>query len=540
MTHPTSGQSTRAAGHDQMVEKSTISGSSTGASRKGTSRDDPERRLESVFTAAISASEEVVPRLLHVLCTMLNSRYAVFARQANDRRRRTLVGVRHNGSRIVRIDNLVRSEDFRRALEAPTGNWIVDDESGRRWRGTLRMPLDGLVRGAVVLGGRGCLPSEWRRHEFLQSLATAATPLFAAATRLDKVFEEGARLRRRAARSARGNGDLTDPLAGLSGDELTPRVTEIIGESDAIRRVKHAVLTAARSDVPVLIEGESGTGKELIARAIHAASERRDEPFVCENCGAISEQLVESELFGHVHGAFTGATTDRKGLFERAARGTVFLDEIGEMDLSTQKKLLRVLQEKEVRRVGGQETLTVDFRTVSATNRVLEEQINTGAFREDLYYRLNVATIHAPPLRHRHSDIPLLIEHFNLMLSEDAKRDPLNFTKEAIEMLSLYRWPGNIRELLNEVLYLVSSGHTTIGPEQFSPRVLRCLRRMPSTSPHGRNGGNLLDLERDVIGSAVVAALRRARGNRAEAARTLGITRGALYRRMKRYDIDVG
>jgi transcriptional regulator with PAS, ATPase and Fis domain len=299
-----------------------------------------------------------------------------------------------------------------------------------------------------------------------------------------------------------------------------------------------AVISAARSDIPVLIEGESGTGKELIARAIHRLSVRGTKPFVCENCGAMPESLAESELFGHEKGAFTGAHERKPGLFEQALQGTVFLDEVGEMDLSLQRKLLRVLQEREIRRLGGSEVIAVDFRLVSATNRRLEKLVAAGEFREDLYYRLNATTIHVPPLRERVDDIPLLVDHFGSLFTRELRRPPVALTSRALGALQAYRWPGNVRELRNEMWRLSTSEKAEVDEGDLSHRILDDARRigvgwppLPEVLP------SLEEYERQTVGVLLESVLRKVRGNRAEAARLLGVSRSMLYRRLSRYGL---
>ncbi|MGQ9592830.1 MAG: sigma-54 interaction domain-containing protein, partial [Planctomycetota bacterium] len=310
-----------------------------------------------------------------------------------------------------------------------------------------------------------------------------------------------------------------------------PEVPELVGRSAALARVLEFVRIAALGDYPVLVEGESGTGKELVARAIHRLSARSSGPFESENCGALPESLVESEFFGYEKGAFTGATAQKAGLFERARRGTIFLDEIGEMDLSTQRKLLRVLQEKHVRRVGGAKLIPVDFRVISATNRTLEDMVARGTFRKDLFYRLNVASICIPPLRDRPEDIPLLADHFNRSFAAEFGRPPLEFSASAIEAFGAYAWPGNVRELRNEILRLSTGPETRVDAGALSPRIQRGVRTFRPRDPRP----SLFELEREAVGSAILAAIRTSNGNRAEAARKLGITRAALYRRARRY-----
>ena len=225
----------------------------------------------------------------------------------------------------------------------------------------------------------------------------------------------------------------------------------IIGASPAMDRLKNTIRTVASTQSTVLIYGESGTGKELVARAVHSCSPRASEPFVSINCGAFPETLLESELFGYVKGAFTGANQNKRGLFEVADRGTIFLDEIGEMDLSMQVKLLRVLQERCIRPVGGTQEVAIDVRVIAATNRDLERQVAENTFREDLYYRLNVIPIVVPPLRERREDVPLLVNHFVKKYAKSAGRNITQVSPESLAELSTYDWPGNVRQLENTI-----------------------------------------------------------------------------------------
>ena len=226
---------------------------------------------------------------------------------------------------------------------------------------------------------------------------------------------------------------------------------EIIGQSETIKEVFDRIGKVGTTDVTVLIEGESGSGKELVAREIHKRSKRRNEPLIIMNCAAVPETLIESELFGHEKGAFTGAAERRSGKFELANKGTIFLDEIGDMSVSTQSKLLRVLQEQKFERLGGTETLAVDVRIISATHRDLEEEIEEGRFREDLYYRIKVVNIKIPPLRHRKEDIPLLVNRFIQYFSEKHQKRIASISSEAIKVLISYSWPGNVRQLKNVI-----------------------------------------------------------------------------------------
>ena len=224
---------------------------------------------------------------------------------------------------------------------------------------------------------------------------------------------------------------------------------EIIGQSEAIKEVFDRIEKVGTTDVTVLIEGESGSGKELVSREIHKRSKRRNEPLIIMNCAAVPETLIESELFGHEKGAFTGAAERRSGKFELANKGTIFLDEIGDMSISTQSKLLRVLQEQKFERLGGAETLAVDVRIISATHRDLEEEIEEGRFREDLYYRIKVVNIKIPPLRHRREDIPLLVNRFIQYFSEKHQKHIASISSDAMKILISYNWPGNVRQLKN-------------------------------------------------------------------------------------------
>ena len=226
---------------------------------------------------------------------------------------------------------------------------------------------------------------------------------------------------------------------------------EIIGQSEAIKEVFDRIEKVGTTDVTVLIEGESGSGKELVARELHKRSKRRNEPLIIMNCAAVPETLIESELFGHEKGAFTGAAERRSGKFELANKGTIFLDEIGDMSVSTQSKLLRVLQEQKFERLGGTETLAVDVRIISATHRDLEEEIEEGRFREDLYYRIKVVNIKIPPLRHRKEDIPLLVNRFIQYFSEKHQKRIASISSEAMKVLISYNWPGNVRQLKNVI-----------------------------------------------------------------------------------------
>ncbi len=309
-------------------------------------------------------------------------------------------------------------------------------------------------------------------------------------------------------------------------DELSP-FSEIIGESPAMRRVLEQVSMVARADTNVLIRGESGTGKELIARALHAGSQRRFLPIVVVNCGALSEGIIESELFGHEKGAFTGAHYRRKGKFEMADGGTLFLDEIGDIGLKTQVDLLRVLEEKKIVRVGGNAEIPVDFRLVAATNRNLEAMVSEGKFREDLYYRLNVFSIAIPPLRERREDIAPLARAFLARFARGMNKAVTRIAPEAMALLTAYDWPGNVRELQNalERAVLVCAGReTTAGDLPFH-------LNGPKEAPVGKS---LSDMERQ----HVRRILHDSGWNITRAARLLEIDRVTLYNKIKRYGLE--
>jgi DNA-binding NtrC family response regulator len=296
----------------------------------------------------------------------------------------------------------------------------------------------------------------------------------------------------------------------------------VLGNSPEMRQVMSMVEKVAQSDVTVLIRGESGTGKELVAEAIHRRSPRSAGPLVAVNCAALTETLLESELFGHEKGAFTGAIKKKLGRFELAHGGTIFLDEVGDVSPALQAKLLRVLQEKEFVRVGGTETIAVDVRLIAATNRNLEQAIQEGKFREDLYYRLSVFPIVVPPLRERPEDIEPLVEHF-LAAHGKSLEDMDNRT---LEQLTSYHWPGNVRELEN----VIERALILAGGERVGPSHLPFFDSREATGSLDQGGLNLESLERE----SIIRALRQTGGNKAEAARLLGITRRALYSRMER------
>ncbi len=310
----------------------------------------------------------------------------------------------------------------------------------------------------------------------------------------------------------------------------------IIGRSSAMVHLLETVAQVAPTDATVLISGESGTGKELIASAIHFNSSRITKPFIKINCAAITETLLESELFGHEKGAFTGADRRKDGRFLQANGGSLFLDEIGEMPFTMQAKLLRVLQEKELTRVGGETVIKVNVRVVAATNKVLPDLVKTGSFREDLFYRLNVVALEVPPLRERREDIPLLAQHFLDIFVVKNDKGIKGFTSAAVNRLVNYDWPGNIRELMNTVergVVLARGEHLDV--DDFS--LLQGQKpEFHQKSPRIQEKKNILPLDQ-VERNAVLQALEQTSGNKSETARQLGITRRTLHQKLKKYGV---
>lgn len=332
--------------------------------------------------------------------------------------------------------------------------------------------------------------------------------------RLEKIFESK--------RLQRENLYLKRELT-RKGDSL-----ETIGKSKPITELLKLVEKVAKTDSTILITGESGTGKELIAKEIHRKSPRVAHPFITINCGAMPETLLESELFGHKRGAYTGAVKDKEGLFQVAQKGTFFLDEVGETSLATQVKLLRVLQEREIIPLGDTRTLKVDVRVIAATNDNLEEKINEGGFREDLYYRLNVILLRVPPLRERREDIPLLVDHFIQKACSRLNVPPKKISPELVEVLMEHEWPGNVRELENAIerACVLVEGEEI---QRKSDLPEKLLQKEPFPPAH-----SLRDQERQ----AILSALQENNGSIIHAAETLGIHASTLYRKMKRYGID--
>lgn len=312
----------------------------------------------------------------------------------------------------------------------------------------------------------------------------------------------------------------------------------IIGKSAGMKYLLETVARVAPSEASVIIYGESGTGKELIAGALHYNSHRNKGPFVKINCAAITETLLESELFGHEKGAFTGADRRKEGRFVQAHHGTLFLDEVSEMPLTMQAKLLRVLQEREVVRVGGEKVVSVDVRVIAATNKDLMEMIEKGVFREDLYYRLNVVNLHIPPLKDRADDIPLLAEHFLEIFKVRNNREIKGFSPAAMEKLMQSEWPGNVRELMNTIergVILARSEYLGIEDFQMTPKFIDAAVHAPVSAENSVTE-EILPLE-EVERQSILKTLDFTEGNKSEAARKLGITRKTLLKKLKNYGV---
>ena len=311
-------------------------------------------------------------------------------------------------------------------------------------------------------------------------------------------------------------------------------VGNLVGESGPMRRVYELVRRVSDTDASVLLTGESGTGKELVARALHMESARAQQPFVAINCAAVPANLLESELFGHVRGAFTDAKSSRKGLFEQAQGGTVLLDEIGELPTEMQPKLLRVLQERTVRPVGSSEEVPINTRVISATNRDLETEVDEGRFREDLYYRLNVVQIHVPPLRARGNDILLLAQHYIQQFAERLQRPVKGLTSDAAKAMLEYDWPGNVRQLQNSMERAVTLTRFDQITVEDLPEKIQTYRseRIDQVEVNAEHMLSLEELERRYI----ERVLRATNGNKTQAAKVLSLDRRTLYRKLERYE----
>ncbi len=307
----------------------------------------------------------------------------------------------------------------------------------------------------------------------------------------------------------------------------------LVGQSRAMQRVYQKIKDVAATDIPVLITGESGTGKEMVARAIHELSPRKSKPFIPVNTGALPRELIASELFGHLKGSFTGAVSDKKGKFEEANKGTLFLDEIGTMSHEVQISLLRVLETHQIERLGSGRPINVDVRVIAASNEKLEELMEQGRFRDDLYYRLNVFHIELPPLRERRDDIPYLAHYYREQFNLDLKRHVEGFSDGAMDLLKTYPWPGNVRELRNVILRAVlSAGQSTLIKRKHLPE-LASRSSVAAMNVTFKTGTTLSEVEKTMI----IQTIKAVKGNKLKAANILGISRRSLYNKLEEYQI---
>lgn len=398
---------------------------------------------------------------------------------------------------------------FNRAAERITG-YPREEVLGRDCRAAFGGPLCGTKCFADVVP-----PAAWQDMRFPVNILTRSGEPRRLELAVTKMIDQDGAF----AGVLASFHDLTDLIAlRIQLGELDS-FNGIVARDPEMMHVFRQIRDLTPNHYPVLISGETGTGKELVAAAIHEESLRAGAPFVPINCGAIPEGILESELFGHVKGAFSGAIRDKRGRFELARGGTVFLDEVADLPRAVQVKLLRVLQEGTFERVGGEETVSADVRVISATNRDLKQEVRAGRFREDLYYRLNVVPLHLPPLRKRRNDIPLLIEHF-LRQGAGEGQKPAGLSREALAAMMDYPWPGNVRELQSAVRFAGVRSQGRIIRPQHLPLELQTWKKKRSS----RGPSRKLDQER------VTAALSQTGGNRAQAARMLGVGRATLYR----------
>ncbi|HUR27370.1 MAG TPA: sigma 54-interacting transcriptional regulator [Planctomycetota bacterium] len=445
---------------------------------------------------------------------------------------RSIVGAVLEKGEAFRSDDAVRDEAF-----APSAS-----VAEMKLRSVLCVPMrvGGEVRGAVYVDNRF---AHGQFDESAQELLEAFADQSALALERMRLIEDNQRANRhleaanaQLKNALRYQSQALDSLSeglGHGGFELTREYASIIGRGRVMRAMLAILDRVVDGDFPVLLLGESGTGKELVAAALHRESPRGKAAFIGVNCGAIAEGLLESELFGVVKGAFTGAVKDRPGLIEAAQGGVLFLDEIGEMSLGLQAKLLRVLQERRVRRVGGNQEIAIDARIVSATNRDLAREVAAGRFREDLYYRLKVVQIEVPPLRERREDLAVLVDHFLTRLCAEGTRKKPVVKAECMERLLAHDWPGNVRELSHEITRMFALGGDELGPELVA-HLARTPRSASQSSLRGLVGRRMDDIEAEVIR----ATLEATGGKRGEAAKMLGIPRRTFYNRLRALGID--
>jgi transcriptional regulator with GAF, ATPase, and Fis domain len=484
-----------------------------------------QRRLDlgEVLAAVAEAALDLVPRATHVAILLSgedDDRFAPVLARARPGRETSDAGPVKTSRAVLR--RVLR--DRAAVLVANAPEELGDSESlmGARIMSCLGVPLwDGdVIRGVLQCDNRASAGIFKERDLDLLSVLAAQAALAIENARLLsrlKIAEE----------------QLRGEVRYLKVRE-EKRLPGIIGESAAMKAIFGQLAKVVDTRATVCVEGETGTGKELVARAIHYQSKRRDKMFVAQNCAALPENLLESELFGYKKGAFTGADHDHKGLFEIASGGTLFLDEVTELPLGLQAKLLRVLQEGEVRPVGSTKSISVDVRLISATNKSMEEEAEAGRFRQDLYYRLKVFPLRLPPLRERREDIPLLCEHFLRKYSNEMKKPVAGISQEALDLLLAYHWPGNVRELENEFQRIViqCDPDAFVGPEHLSPQIRKVESLVGRIAPQK---GTLKDMMEEVERWLLTEALRQHGGNKTRTAETLGITREGLHKKLSKY-----
>ncbi|MHB2149290.1 sigma-54 interaction domain-containing protein [Calditrichota bacterium LG25] len=466
---------------------------------------------------SIHESQHLLDRIMDLAMEALNAERGFILMKHSDDGDFTVVTARNISSQTIESMRGFSSSIVNRVLERGEPILSIDAQTDQRFSGADSIILQqiksvictplidkGKIIAAIYMDSRAEVNQfDEESLDFLKTFATQATIALSNAKILEKLQNENKSLKRQVS--------------------LSRAFPEIIGKSKPILTVLEMIRDVADTSASVLIEGESGTGKELVARALHAHSSRRNKAFIPIFCGSLSENLLESELFGHKRGAFTGAVDDKPGLFEEANGGTLFLDEIGDVPLPIQTKLLRVLQEGEFKRVGENQIRKVDVRIVAATNKDLWEEVQNGNFREDLYYRLNVINIKMPPLRERKSDIPLLANHFLKKYAEKNKKEIKGFSADALRLLQEYPWPGNVRELENAVeRAVILCRDSEIKAEHFN------LRQQSTPIPIGKT-------LKEITHYAVVETLKLAEGNRTKAAQILGVSRRWLYYHMKEW-----
>jgi transcriptional regulator with GAF, ATPase, and Fis domain len=487
-----------------------------------------ELDLEAVLRATARAMFSLLPRATHLVVVLgeedgSGGKYVPVYRQVRDNPESdAAIPVSHTIFRRVLAERAALL--VANALDA---EWKTQSMLGAKILSTMAVPLwrgEDRILGVLQVDNRASAGMFGQQDLELLTIVASQASLAIQNARLFK-------------RLAEAEEHLAKENRYLKGREEKRQFRGIIGKSTAMSDVFRQIEKVVDTRVTVLIEGETGTGKELVASAVHYQSRRRDKLFVAQNCAALPENLLESELFGHKRGAFTGADHDKKGLFEIADGGTLFLDEVSEMPVTLQGKLLRALQEGEFRPLGGIQTRRVDVRVVAATNRKLEECVKAGTFREDLYYRLRVFPIRVPPLRERKDDVPLLVDFFLRKYCREFNKEVRGISAAAMEILRHYDWPGNVRELENEVQRLVIQldAGDEIRPEHISPKVRRVDALVGEIAPQGSSLHEMMD---DVERWILRRTLEETGGNRTAAAKKLGISREGLHKKLAKLGIQ--